>query len=154
LPREYTIKHYLEKAAAYCAYQERSEHDVYQRLQKWDLKEEEIQKILHKLKEEQFFNDVRFAEAFARGKHRQNKWGRYKIIQGLYSHGITGDVAENAIANIPPEEYVETLRKLLESKIRLNKAPNVQEKARVFNYLRSKGYETDLIYQTWDETLQ
>lgn len=144
----------MEKAASYCAYQERSEHDVYQRLKKWDLKDEEIGTIVEKLRKEKFFDDSRFAEAYARGKHRQNKWGRFKIRQGLYAHGISADQAEAAMNQIPEEQYLSTLRRLLQAKINLNKPLSVKEKSKVFNYLRSKGYEADLIYRAWDEQLQ
>ncbi len=154
MPREYTIKHYLEKAAAYCAYQERSEYDVHQRLKKWDLKESEINEILEKLRNEQFFDDVRFAEAYARGKHRQNKWGRFKITQGLYSHGIDSGLAESAINQIPKENYLDTLRKLLHAKADHGNLASLKEKSKVFNYLKSKGYEADLIYAAWEELLQ
>ncbi len=150
MPREYTIQYYLEKAAAYCAYQERSEQDVILKLSKWDLKESEIQDILDKLRSDKFFDDQRFAEAYARGKHRQNKWGRFKILQGLSTHGVSAEIANSALEALNPSEYIQTLDSVLRRKVRMEEIDTWKEKARVMNYLRSRGFEIDLIHDAWD----
>ena len=150
MPREFTIQYYLEKAAAYCAYQERSEQDVTVKLSKWDLKDTEKQEILEKLRSDKFFDDQRFAEAYVRGKHRQNKWGRFKILQGLSTHGISSEVANTAMETLSRDEYIQTLDIVLNRKVRMQEIGTWKEKARVMNYLQSRGFEIDLIQDAWN----
>lgn len=154
MAREYTLAHYLEKAAAYCAYQERSEWDVRARLKKWELSDEESEKIIEQLRSDKFFDDTRFAAAFARGKFRMNKWGRYKIVQGLSSHGISHELAHQAVDSLQPAEYQDTLMIVLKRKVRKAEMDNFKEKARVFQYLTGRGFEMEYIQEAWNQFLQ
>jgi regulatory protein len=73
----------LQKAKQYCAYQERSHHDVVQKL--WDLgvRKAEHDEIISALIEEDYLNEERFAVQYAGGKFRMKDWGRKKIYYGL-----------------------------------------------------------------------
>ena len=147
----FTEKELLDKAAKYCAYQERSEADVRKRLRRWDTSEEHADHIISVLREGNFIDDRRFAHAFARGRFLLKKWGRVKIRFALIQHGISTELADECIYAIGDDAYLETLRDLMASKAARIKSPSLRDKSRVFNYLRSKGYEYDLIISCWEE---
>jgi regulatory protein len=71
------------KAEHYCAYQERSQQEVRDKLYEWDLKPAEVENIIIRLIENNYVNEERFAKAYVRGKFNQKGWGRIKIKQGL-----------------------------------------------------------------------
>jgi len=141
----------LEKAASYCAYQERSEADLRKRLRTWEAPEDLVEKVITQLREENFINDRRFAQAFTRGRFTLKKWGRIKIRYALLQHGITSDLAEECIYTIDEELYIHAARDLLESRMRKITTPTLKDKSQLFNYMRGKGYEYDLINTCWEE---
>src|ERR1700741_430415 len=69
----------LGKAENYCAYQERSQQEVREKLYEWGVYPSVIERIVSKLIENNFLNEERFAIAYATGKLRQKGWGRNKI---------------------------------------------------------------------------
>lgn len=146
-----TDQEILEKAASYCAYQERSEQDVRNRLGKWDVAASKTDAVIDNLKKEGFLDNERFAEAFVRGRFRLKKWGRKKIRYGLLQHGIDNEAVENALALIDDEEYILVLQDLLARRVRGKANPSLQDKSKTFNFLGSKGYEYELIMRCWEE---
>ena len=80
------------------------------------MNKEEVEQGLTALITEGFVNEGRFAEAYARGKHRTKRWGRIKIRIGLKRHGVSDVCIRKALENLSDEEYIATLVKLLEVK--------------------------------------
>ncbi len=58
----------LEKAANYCAYQERSQQEVQDKLYEWGLWASAVENIISQLIGENFLNEERFAKAYANKK--------------------------------------------------------------------------------------
>ena len=77
------------KAADFCAYQERSQQQVRDKLYDYGLHFDEVEEILTELIMEGFINEERFARAFIGGKFRMKKWGKQKILQSLRPHKIS-----------------------------------------------------------------
>ena len=69
----------LSKIRKYCDYQERCHQEVRYQLIKLGARGDILEKIIGQLVEEGFLDEERFARAFARGKFRNNLWGRQKI---------------------------------------------------------------------------
>ncbi len=61
----------LKKAGHYCAYQERSQQEVRDKLYEWGLWPAAVENIIVKLIGEGFLNEERFAKAYTTGKFRQ-----------------------------------------------------------------------------------
>ena len=141
----------LEKAAAYSAYQERSEYDIYKKLISLGSSESVAADIISQLKAENFISDQRFAKAFTRGRFRSKKWGRNKIKYGLLQHGIQPELAEECVYSIDENEYRSCLEDLMENRLNKIQRPTLKDKSRVFNYLQSKGYEYHLIMDCWSQ---
>ena len=73
----------LNIAAGICSQKEYCTQEIREKLQKWELSENEITHILTSLRQHRFIDDRRFATFYARDKFRFNKWGRQKIAQML-----------------------------------------------------------------------
>ena len=86
-----TKEEVLYKLAAYCSSAERCVQDVEKKLQKADLSQEDNQQILHRLQQEKFVDDRRYAFAFVNDKIRFNQWGRIKIAYEL-KNIATGEI--------------------------------------------------------------
>ena len=137
----------LEKAMRYCSYQERCVQDLEKRFYAWNVKKSEWDKILDYLLEEDFLNETRFIEAYVRGKFLIKKWGRNRISVGLMQKHISGKkVLEAFDKEIDEEDYLQTIKNLLEKKSQLiNEPEKLKRRDKLYRYLMGKGYESDLI---------
>ncbi len=129
----------------YCASQDRSEYIIRQKLEKELLSDSEKEAIIELLKEYDFIDDARFAEAFVRGKFRQKKWGKFKIVFHLLHHQIPKPVIDRAVSTIDDEEYRETFQYWLDQKLL-----KTRDKAKIYAFLTSKGFENFYILQNWN----
>ncbi len=102
---------------------------------------------MNALGEEGFVNDARFAASFVRGKFRSNKWGRRKIKAALQAAGIPDNIIRVALTEIDPDKYADTARELAEKKNKsfTEESDSYSRKAKLFQYLLQKGFETDVI---------
>ncbi len=136
-----------KKLAKYCAWQERCSYDAGNKLQNLGASKQDAEKIIKWLKNENYINDVRFAEAFVRGKFNNNKWGKIKIISELRIRNLDEQTIKNALKEITESDYLKTLNELASKKWREVKADNLfQKKQKTAAYLANKGFETDLVY--------
>lgn len=135
------------KAEHYCAFQERSQQEVRDKLYAWGLHREEVENLLVDLIMEDFLNEERFALAYATGRHRLKKWGRYKIQQGLKQKSVSEPIIRIALDHLDEEEYRATLAEVLAKKATsLRVEDPFRRKHRLVNYALSKGYERELIF--------
>lgn len=136
----------------WCAYQERSQHEVRQKLRDWQINEEEAEGIIARLISDNFINEARFASALVRGKFRIKKWGRIKIRIALKQHRITERCIKAAMEEIDPELYMDTLRLVLKKKSGLLKEPNkIRRNFKLLRFAMSRGFEQDLIMDVLNE---
>jgi len=136
----------LQKMRNWCAYQERSHYETRQKLSGYGLSSEEMEVIISNLIEENFLSEERFAIALASGKFRIKHWGKNKIKAELKTHRVSEYCINKALKTIDHQEYETVLKKVIEKKIRQLKSKD-PKKARylVFNYLVSRGFESDLV---------
>src|ERR1700744_4009734 len=106
----------LTKAEHYCAYQERSQQEVRNKLFEWGLWPEAVENIISQLITAGFLNEERFAKAYVQGKFRQKAWGKIKIKQGLKLKKVPDVLIKKALATIDGEEYTAMLAKVLQKK--------------------------------------
>lgn len=139
----------LEKAKWYCSFQERCKQHVINRLIAWKVEKKYFDSIIEKLEDDDFLNEERFAEAYVRGKFSQKRWGKIKITAQLYQLGVAKKFIDKALQNeINEEEYKKALHYLAEKKeAQLTSETATDRKTKLFRYLASKGYETDLIQE-------
>lgn len=131
----------------YCNYRERTTKEVREYLKKFPLKSLEAEILLCELIENDVVNDYRFAKMYVSGKFRINGWGKDKIAYYLRSFGISDSIIAIALEEIDDEEYRSLAKKFVEKKQKdLGKkdlSKDVYKK--IFNYLKAKGFEKELI---------
>lgn len=135
------------KAEQFCAYQERSQQELRDKLYTWGLHQAEVEETIAELITENFLNEERFAFAYVSGKFNIKAWGKIRIKQGLKQHQIPAKLIQTALNNIDSTKYYEKLQHLLEKKAALLKeADRYKRKNKLLQYALSKGYENDLIF--------
>ncbi len=136
----------LDRMKRWCAYQERNQQEARDKLFAFGLWPEAVEQIISQLIEENFLNEERFAIAFARGKFRIKKWGRQKITAELKKKRITDYCIRKALQQLDGDDYLHTLKQVLQAKEKTIKEPNALRKSfRLVAYAMSRGFERDLI---------
>ena len=107
------------KMEAWCAYQERCQFEVDQKLFTWKFNETERSQIIADLISNRFIDEERFARAFVSGKFRIKHWGRNKIKQHLKQKRISDYSIKKGLQEIDPDEYWNTLKRLAERLLRV-----------------------------------
>ena len=139
----------LQKAASYCAYQERTQDEVRQRLKKWGVWGDEADELIAELVTRNYLSEERFAKTFAGSKFRQKKWGRRRIRQELNRRGLTDYTIGQGMDEIEDDAYEATLRKLLEKKrgtLERTEPDPYKRKQKLARYALAKGYESELVW--------
>lgn len=95
--------------------------------------------IVHKLMEEKYVDDRRYAAAFARDKSAIAGWGQTKIRYMLAAKGIDGDVISSAMEEIDDKRADARLVKLMENKARSLK-DDPQRRIKLLRYGMGRGY--------------
>ena len=137
----------LAKAEHFCAYQERAQQEVRDKLYDWGLWPDAVENIIVQLIGGNFLNEERFAKSYVQGKFKQKGWGKIKIKQGLKIKKIPENLLKKALLTIDGDEYFEMLTKVLSKKaILLNEKVPYKRRYKLQQYALSRGFETDLIF--------
>ena len=122
--------------------------DIYQKLIAWECDVNMANEILQLLIEEKFIDNSRYAQFFVNDKFRFNKWGKIKLSYMLKQKNISGKIINMALEQIDETEYLETLEKLLQEKIRKIKFKNqFDRKAKLMRFAQSRGFESELVFK-------
>jgi len=136
----------LAKAEHYCAYQERSQQEVRDKIYEWGLWPDAVENIISQLIGDNFLNEERFAKAYAQGKFRQKGWGKIKIKQGLKLKKVPEVLIKKALLMIPDDDYLKTLEDTIAKKDRtLSEKNPLKRRFKIQQHAFSRGFENDLI---------
>ncbi|GAB2761066.1 regulatory protein RecX [Salinimicrobium soli] len=146
--KSYTVKEATVKLMQFCAYRERSQKEVEDKLMEMRMIPEAREQIIISLMQDGFLNEERFARSFVRGKFRIKKWGRKKILQELKLREISSPIIKLALSEIDQKEYLKALYYLAEKKNNLLKETNkFKRKKKLADHLLQKGYESELVFE-------
>ena len=136
----------LAKAEHYCAYQERAQQEVRDKLYEWGLWPDAVENIIVALISANFLNEERFALAYASGKFKLKAWGKHKIKQGLKFKKVPDVLIKKALRQIDDEAYLKTLQNIIEKKAALmHERDTFKRQYKLKQYALARGYENDLI---------
>ncbi len=134
------------KAESYCAYQERSQYEIRNKLYEWGLYQKDVEEIICELIESNFLNEERFALAYTLGKFRIKGWGKIKIKQALKLKRISDQLIKKSLQAINDEDYLLMLKRILEKKARtITETDPFKHRYLLSRYASGKGFELDLI---------
>jgi regulatory protein len=149
-----SIKKIFLKATSFCAYQERTQQEVREKLYGDNVDKDIVEEVIVKLIEENFLNEERFAKAYAGGKFRMKRWGRLKIENELKMKGVSSYCIKMGLKEIEEDHYKETISALLEKKLKEEKEKNIfKKKSKVANYVIRKGFEPDLVWEMLNDLM-
>ncbi|OKZ09374.1 MAG: hypothetical protein BHV75_12835 [Bacteroides oleiciplenus] len=132
----------LSKVAAYCSTAEHCRAEVSEKLQRWGLPYDAIERILERLENEKYIDEERFCRAFVNDKYRFAKWGKVKIAQALQLKKISYNVYRRFLNEIDEEEYLSILDGLLLAKRKSVHAGNEFElNGKLMRFALSRGFE-------------
>ena len=141
-----TTDEVLLKLENFCAYRERCPKEVRARLHELGMRGAEAEQIFEVLREDGFFDEQRFAEAYAGGKFRVNHWGRVRIRQELRMRDIAPEMIRQALASIEEDQYLQMLQELLEKK-RQHYAGDDHAREKTAASLIRNGFESELVFR-------
>ncbi|MET3115014.1 regulatory protein [Pedobacter sp. CG_S7] len=138
----------LAKAEHYCAYQERSQYEIRNKLYEWGLYTNDVEELITELILTNFLNEERFSKAYVSGKFNINKWGKIKIKQGLKLKKVPEKMITRALNGINEDDYLSTLQDCAEKKLRIitEKDP-FKRKHKLITHLLTRGFEHNLILE-------
>lgn len=126
----------------------RSEYEIRKELQKSELANKEIDKIIEDLKKINLLNDKAYAKAYTNDKINLSLDGPHKIRKNLQNNKISDDYIEEAISNINVEILYNHIDKIINKKINSNtKYTTYMLKQKIVNYLINLGYDKAMIIE-------
>lgn len=126
----------------WCSAAERCRSEASEKMQRWGVPYDLIERVINRLTEEDFINEERYCRAFIRDKYRFDKWGKQKIAKALYVKKIPQFVYQTLWDVIDNDEYQSILHKLLQSKrksIRAEDTKSLNEK--LIRFALSRGFD-------------
>ncbi|HSZ24289.1 MAG TPA: regulatory protein RecX [Cytophagaceae bacterium] len=152
--KSYTDKEVLMKISSFCSYQERTQKEVREKLYGYGLNKDTVEEIIVKLIGENFLNEERFAKIYAGGKFRIKKWGKKKIQEALKQKDISDYCIRQAIKEIPQDDYIITLKALIEKRDLMEKEKNsYKRKYKIAQYIIGRGFESELVWEILNDNV-
>ena len=151
MKKEMTEQEAYLQLAALCAQAEHCQHEMLEKMRKWELPESVQARVMARLVKERYVDDERYARAFVKDKIRYNKWGRRKVQQALWLKRIDSDIQQTVLDEISDEEYLKVLKPLLKQKIKSIKAESDYERnQKLVRFALGRGFTFDIIRQCLD----
>lgn len=146
-------KDIISQLLRFCAYQDRFEVEVVEKLKDIGVEEKaEQEKVLAYLRDEKFIDESRAAKSYARGKILLKKWSKFMVSVRLKVLKVSHEHISEALDEIDEEEYRKIVKKKLKEQSEKNKKlhPKLQ-KQKALNLMKAKGFEFELMIELWEE---
>lgn len=144
---KYSFLEAKARLEALCAVQERCSFELQKKMNSWGIMQEDSDALLAHLIANNFLDEQRFAVAFVSGKVTIKKWGKVKIKRHLQQKFISDYSINYALNTIDDAVYLNHLSSLATKKFNIleKEKDAFIRKGKVYQYLLSKGYESDRI---------
>jgi regulatory protein len=137
----------IQRIRHYCAYQERAQQEVRDKLYELGMTMDEVEEIMSDLIAENFLNEERFATQFAGGHFRIKGWGKVKIQHALQQKRVSSYNIKIGLKAIDEDAYIKTLQQLATKKWNSLKGERgLSRMAKTQAFLHQRGFEP-ILYQ-------
>lgn len=137
----------IQRIRHYCAYQERAQQEVRDKLYELGMTMDEVEEIMSDLIAENFLNEERFATQFAGGHFRIKGWGKVKIQHALQQKRVSSYNIKIGLKAIDEDAYIKTLQQLATKKWNSLKGERgLSRMAKTYAFLHQRGFEP-ILYQ-------
>jgi regulatory protein len=136
----------FDKLTRFCLYRERCDFEVIQKMNELKIVESYREDYLAQLKHENYLNEERYIKAYVNAKIYVKKWGKKKIMAELSMRKVDKDIVKKTFLEVDDDVYIANLFHLAEKKWRtISKKGDREKQSAMYQFLGSKGYESDLI---------
>ena len=140
-----------DKAVRYIATKMRSEKEIKAYLSKYNIPEDEQEKIIQKLKENDLLNERNYIRAFVADKVNLSNMGPYQIRRELENHNMDSDMISQELSQYDACVFEEKLRKLILKKVASDhKHSKFQLQQKLTQECINLGYEKEQINRVLD----
>ena len=137
----------IQRIRHYCAYQERAQQEVRDKLYELGMTKDEVEEIMSDLIADNFLNEERFAVQFAGGHFRIKGWGKVKIQHALQQKRVSSYNIKIGLKAIDEDAYLKTLEQLATKKWNSLKGERgLSRMAKTYAFLHQRGFEP-ILYQ-------
>jgi regulatory protein len=153
--KDMTENQAISRLQKICSQQEKCLSDIKKKLTEWKIPDSQTENILEKLLNDKFVDELRYSKSFVRDKFRFNEWGKIKLIYALRQKKIDEKIIQDALEEIDETVYLSSVTKLLRKKIKTLKDKDINIiKAKLIKFVRSKGFEFDVIHKALHTVLK
>lgn len=141
-----TVKYILKKL--------RSEKEIRIYLSRYNLSNNDTERIVSKLKSINLINDTVYVKAFINDQIYLSKNGIYKIKEYLLNQNISNELIDIELSKVDPSIMQERLEKIILKRIKLNKKySNYELKNRILKEVLNLGYDKESAISIIDRNL-
>lgn len=133
-------------AYAYLNRRERTVAEVRARLERAEVRADEIDVVIAELLELGYLDDARYARVFTEDKRALEAWGSERIARALRERGVERELIQSALAEVrEPDAGGSELERAVELlALRFPAGPgDPRDRQRAFGVLARKGYESE-----------
>lgn len=142
--RPITEEKALSRLAALCAKAEYCTGDVRDKMRRWGLADDAIQRNIDYLVDNKYIDNARYTRAFVNDKIEYNHWGRRKIEQALWMKHVPESISSPILDEVPEERYLEVLKPLLKAKLPTIKADSDYERRmKLMKFAMGRGFSVE-----------
>ncbi|MDQ7816000.1 MAG: regulatory protein RecX [Melioribacteraceae bacterium] len=131
-----------------------SSHELKLKLIKKKYPRELIDDAINQLREKDFINDREFAKQYIEEKVNKKRSGFYKLKAELNKKGIERELIEELLSGLDSKISLDNAFNLAKKKydqLIQKKNDHRKLKQKIFSFLASKGFETDIILSVLDQ---
>ncbi|SDT55238.1 regulatory protein [Streptomyces sp. TLI_053] len=123
-------------------------------LRKREIPDEVAEEVLTRLEEVGLIDDAAFARAWVESRHSVRGLSRRALAQELRTKGISGDLAEQALAQLDHDDEAEAARALVDRRLRATRGLERQTRTRrLVGLLARRGYSEGLAFRVVRDAL-
>jgi regulatory protein len=142
----------FNKALHFLSYRMRTVHEIEAFLEKKEVPESTIKRVIEKLSEYDFVNDKTFADSFVKTRMNTSYKGPGAIRQELKKKGIGEGDTEAALDQFTYDEQLEASIKFIQKQFRSNaKRSEKEQKQKIAQQLQQKGFTWEVIEMAFQE---
>lgn len=117
-------------------------HEIYQKLLKVGVKEDNIESILNRFIQQGFVDDERYIKRYFENNHKQKS--NKQMLYTLRNKGINIELINQVLSLEEVNEY-ETAKRIATKRLKGIVQPSYVEKIKLYRHLVNKGFKTDTI---------
>lgn len=124
---------------------EASEKKMRERMKNKTENGEWIDQVIHRLIEQGYQSDSRYADMIVRNGVETKAWGANRIAQELAKKGIPNDIAKEALSVLSEDDPLPRAKEAIDKKFRGRQIQDQKERAKATRFLATRGFGFDCI---------